>query len=104
MPQHSYFAHTAVVALGYLLFHDDGRNCAASGRRLGRPGEKTLSFHLSNPGSGATGFGRAPTVSKLKSQLIDPSFFDARDRTLFTWLGGAGVLINSRGTNAMIDP
>ena len=45
-----------------------------------------------------------PTMSKLKSHPIDPSFFDVRDRTLFTWLGGAGVLINSRGTIAMIDP
>ncbi|HUW82809.1 MAG TPA: MBL fold metallo-hydrolase [Phycisphaerae bacterium] len=43
-------------------------------------------------------------MSKLKSHPIDPSFFDARDRTLFTWLGGAGILINSRGTIALIDP
>lgn len=43
-------------------------------------------------------------MRRLKSHPIDQSFFEARDRTLFAWLGGAGVLINSRGTIAMIDP
>jgi L-ascorbate metabolism protein UlaG (beta-lactamase superfamily) len=42
--------------------------------------------------------------TKLKSQRIDPSFFDKREDTVVTWLGMAGALINTRGTILFIDP
>ena len=42
--------------------------------------------------------------TSLISRAIDESFFDSEDETLVTWLGGAGVLINGRGTILLIDP
>lgn len=41
--------------------------------------------------------------TKLISKRIEPSFFDERKDTIFTWLGMAGVLINTRGTVIFID-
>ncbi len=41
---------------------------------------------------------------KLKSIPVSASFFDKREDTIFTWLGMAGALINSRGTIIFIDP
>jgi len=38
------------------------------------------------------------------SQHIDISFFNKQDETSITWLGSAGVLINTRGTILFIDP
>ncbi len=43
-------------------------------------------------------------MSRLKTLDISTSFFDEREDTLLTWLGMAGVLINSRGTIIFIDP
>ncbi|MBE0696770.1 MAG: MBL fold metallo-hydrolase, partial [Anaerolineaceae bacterium] len=42
--------------------------------------------------------------TQLKTQPILPTFFEARERTLVTWLGMAGALINVRGTILLIDP
>jgi L-ascorbate metabolism protein UlaG (beta-lactamase superfamily) len=42
--------------------------------------------------------------TQLTTQPIDPSFFERCDATLVTWLGMAGVLINSHGTILLIDP
>jgi L-ascorbate metabolism protein UlaG (beta-lactamase superfamily) len=39
-----------------------------------------------------------------KSIYIDKNAFDKIDNTEIRWLGGAGIMINSRGTNIMIDP
>ncbi|MCD6416057.1 MAG: MBL fold metallo-hydrolase [Planctomycetes bacterium] len=39
----------------------------------------------------------------LKTIPISESFFDEREDTVFTWLGMAGVLINTRGTIIFID-
>lgn len=41
---------------------------------------------------------------ELKTQPVGPSFFEERRRTLVTWLGMAGVLINTHGTILLIDP
>jgi len=43
-------------------------------------------------------------ITELVSKPIDKSFFDERDDTVFTWLGMAGVLINTRGIILLIDP
>ena len=40
----------------------------------------------------------------LKTQPVGPSFFEERRRTLVTWLGMAGALINAHGTILLIDP
>jgi L-ascorbate metabolism protein UlaG (beta-lactamase superfamily) len=42
--------------------------------------------------------------TQLKTHPIGPSFFEERDRTLLTWLGMAGALINAHGTILLIDP
>ena len=42
--------------------------------------------------------------TRLVSRPIDSSFFAAVEGTLVSWLGGAGVLINARGTILLIDP
>ncbi len=42
--------------------------------------------------------------TQLKTHAIEASFFDAQERTLVTWLGMAGALINVRGTILLIDP
>ena len=42
--------------------------------------------------------------AELVSRQIDTSFFDKREDTVVTWLGMAGVLINTRGTILFIDP
>ena len=41
--------------------------------------------------------------TSLKTVSIPNSFFDEREDTLFTWLGMAGALINSRGTIIFTD-
>jgi L-ascorbate metabolism protein UlaG (beta-lactamase superfamily) len=40
----------------------------------------------------------------LRSIPIDASFFEKQEGTTLTWLGMAGVLINSRGVIILIDP
>ena len=35
---------------------------------------------------------------------VPPEAFDAREGTAITWLGGAGILLNVRGTTLLIDP
>jgi L-ascorbate metabolism protein UlaG (beta-lactamase superfamily) len=42
--------------------------------------------------------------SRLKTQKIDPAFFERRDTTQVAWLGMAGALVNARGTVILIDP
>lgn len=42
--------------------------------------------------------------SRLQSRPIASSFFDRRDDTAITWLGMAGIMINTRGTIILIDP
>lgn len=39
-----------------------------------------------------------------KTQLIDKKAFDKIEGTQIRWLGNAGIMINSKGTNVMIDP
>jgi len=41
---------------------------------------------------------------KLQPRRVPASFFSPRPDTLVTWLGMAGVLINTRGTVLLIDP
>ena len=43
-------------------------------------------------------------ASAPATQPIDKQAFDKVDHTTIRWLGGAGFMINSRGTILMIDP
>lgn len=43
-------------------------------------------------------------MANLKSVPIELSIFEEREDTTVTWLGGAGFLINCRGTIIFIDP
>ncbi len=43
-------------------------------------------------------------TTQLHTQFISSLFFEERERTLVTWLGMAGVLINVQGTILLIDP
>ena len=43
------------------------------------------------------------SVNLITSQ-VEGSFFDNQDRTVVTWLGMAGALINARGVVILIDP
>jgi L-ascorbate metabolism protein UlaG (beta-lactamase superfamily) len=42
--------------------------------------------------------------TKLHTQPITDAFFEMQERSLVTWLGMAGALINARGTILLIDP
>ncbi len=42
--------------------------------------------------------------TELKTQPIGAAFFEERERTLVTWLGMAGALVNVRGSILLIDP
>ncbi len=42
--------------------------------------------------------------TELITQAIKAEVFDAREGSLLTWLGSAGVLLNARGTVLLIDP
>ncbi len=40
----------------------------------------------------------------LVTQKIDPTFFEEKPNTMFTWLGMAGAMVNVHGTILLIDP
>ena len=43
-------------------------------------------------------------MNRLETQIIEESFFDEQSKTMLTWLGMAGAMINVRKTVVLIDP